>query len=382
MKKFAFSFSLICALLLSIILVGETKTVKSTTAIADYKSMVVIEQNTKRVLNEYNKDLQLPMASTTKIMTALVVLKNCNNLEEEVLIDDRAIGIEGTSMYLRKGEKLTVKELLCGMLLPSGNDASCALAYHFAPTMEEFAKMMNQEAESLGLKNTSFKNSHGLDEQNHFTSAYDLAVISAEAMKFDEFIEIVSSPFIQVKGAGGEQGETRYLKNKNKLLHCFEGTTGIKTGFTDNAGRCFVSSATKGNLKLICVVLNCPNMFEVSQNLLAKAFENYNYVELLPAYNCYRKIQVSDGKKNEVKLYTKQGFSYPLTQEEINFVAYEYNIPETLQAPIQKEQVVGKVEIKLDNQVLFEENIYAVDEVKSINVINNFKEILDQWFNR
>ena len=345
-----------------------------------YKSMVVIEQNTKRVLNEYNKDLQLPMASTTKIMTALVVLKNCDNLDKEVLVDDRAIGIEGTSMYLRKGEKLTIKELLAGMLLPSGNDASCALAYHLAPTMQEFANLMNKQAKELGLENTCFKNSHGLDEENHYTSAYDLAAIASEAMKFEEFVNIVSSPYIQVRGAGGEQGDIRYLKNKNKLLHNFDGTTGIKTGFTDNAGRCFVSSATRGKLNLICVVLNCPDMFEVSQNLLNEGFNNYNYVELMSAYNCYRKIQVQDGKKDEVKLYTKRAFCYPLTAEECNNITFEYDVPQTLTAPIEKEQVIGKVQIKLNDKILFEENIYAMDEIKSISVINNFKDIINEWF--
>ena len=271
MRKIILLFSLIALVLLNGVIV---KNGNNTYASNEFKSMVIIEQNTKRVINEFNKDLQLPMASTTKIMTALVVLKNCNDLQQQVLVDDRAIGIEGTSMYLKKGERLTVKELLCGMLLPSGNDASCALAYYLAPTMQDFANMMNAEAKELGLKNSNFKNSHGLDEEGHYTSAYDLAIISSEAMKFSEFVEIVSSPYIQVKGAGGEQGDIRYLKNKNKLLHSFEGTTGIKTGFTDNAGRCFVSSAKRGNLNLICVVLNSPNMFEVSQNLLNEAFEN------------------------------------------------------------------------------------------------------------
>ena len=344
-----------------------------------YKGMVVIEQNTGRVLDEYNKDTRLPMASTTKIMTALTVLKNCKDIDKEILIDERAVGIEGTSMYLRKGEKLTIKELLSGMLLPSGNDAATALAYSICPTMEEFAHLMNKEAENLGLLNTNFQNSHGLDQEEHYTSAYDLAIISAEAMKYDVFKDIVASANISVRGAGGDQGDIRYLKNKNRLLHSFEGTTGIKTGFTDNAGRCFVSSAKRGNLEIICVVLNCPDMFQVSANLLSKAFENYNYIQLLQPYHYYRKIEVLDGKQEEVKLYTKKGFSYPLSKEECDKITYEYNVPDNLTAPIEKEQVIGSVTIKLNDKVLFEENIYTTEEIKSINIVSNIKEIVNNW---
>lgn len=351
----------------------------ATEVMADYKGMVVIEQNSKRVLNEYQKDMRLPMASTTKIMTALIIMENCNNLDKEITIDDRSVGIEGTSIYLRKGERLTLKELLAGMMLPSGNDAASALAYHLCPTMEKFATMMNEKAKQLNLTNTNFQNSHGLDAKEHYTSAYDLAIISSEAMKYEFFADLVSQPSLQIRGAGGEFGEIRFLKNKNKFLKVFDGATGIKTGFTDNAGRCLVASSKRGNLDLICVLLNCPNMFEIAKNLMNKTFENYNYVELIPPYNCYRKIQVIDGKQEEVKLYTRRGFSYPLTKEEGLRITYNYNLPDNLVAPIKKEQVVGEVEIKLDKELLFKELIYASDEIKSIDILNSIKDILENW---
>lgn len=349
-------------------------------ALNEYKGMVVIEQNSKRVLDEYNKDQRFPMASTTKIMTALVILKNCPDLEREIAINDKAIGIEGTSMYLRKGEKLTLKELLAGMMLPSGNDAATALALSVCDTMEEFAELMNKEAKELGLENTNFKNSHGLDEDEHYTSAYDLATISAEAMKYKEFTELVVQSSMQVRGAGGDQGDIRFLKNKNKFIKLYEGATGIKTGFTDNAGRCLVASSTRGKMNLICVVLNCPTMFETAGRLMNKAYEKYNYVELLPAYNCYRKMDVQNGKETEVKLYTCRGFAYPLTQEETAEITYDYHVPSSLTAPIKKEEVIGYVEIILGETVLFKENIYTMDEIKGTNFLNNFQSILENWY--
>ena len=150
-KYFAFIFALVatCITFASV----NVMPTKNSNALNEYKGMVVIEQNSKRVLDEYNKDLRLPMASTTKIMTALVVLKNCPDLEKEIEINDKAVGIEGTSMYLRKGEKLTIKELLAGMMLPSGNDAATALALSVCDTMQEFADLMNKEAKELGLEN-------------------------------------------------------------------------------------------------------------------------------------------------------------------------------------------------------------------------------------
>lgn len=341
------------------------------------KSMVVIEQDSKRVLYEKNMNDQLAMASTTKIMTALCVLKNTQDFETELEIDSRAVGIEGTSMYLRKGEKLSTKDLLYGMMLPSGNDAATALALRVSGSIEEFAKLMNEEAKNLNLENSSFKNPHGLDEKDHYTSAYDLAIITAEAMKFPLFNEIIKTKFVTLKGYDDENH--RYLKNKNKLLSLFKGCTGVKTGFTDNAGRCFVSSATRNGMSVICVVLNCPNMFEDAAKFMQKAFDEYENYELLPAYNFYRKADVIDGKQEVVKLWTKKGFCYPLTKDEYLKVSYEYELDQPLVAPLEKEQIVGKVKIKLDDKVLFEENIYTIDEIKSNSILENIKDIGKNW---
>lgn len=344
------------------------------------QSMILIEQNTKRVLLEKNKNLTLPMASTTKIMTALSVLKRSENLETSFEIDKRAVGIEGTSMYLRKGENLSLKDLLYGMMISSGNDAACALALHFSATIEEFALIMNNDAKELGLKNSNFKNPHGLDEKGHYTTAFDLAIITAEAMKYDFFREMISQKTVSVKGAGGDQGETRLLVNKNKLLGHYSYCTGGKIGFTDNAGRCLVATATKDDLNLISVVFNCPDMFLDSMKILEYGINNYIYTELLQAYKVHRKIIVDGGKEEEVKIYTKHSFHYPLTLDETMSLSFDYDLPESLTAPIQKEQVIGTYKISLNGQVIFKEKLYTLDEVKSIKVLENIKDIASNWW--
>lgn len=373
--KCFYLFILFCFLFIAGAYSPSQSIVKNTSA----KAMVTIEANTKRVLYEKNKDERLPMASTTKIMTALCALESGSNLDEEFEIDPRAVGIEGTSMYLRKGEKLCLRDLLYGLILPSGNDASCAIAYRISGSIEDFVALMNKKAKELNLVNTNFVNPHGLDAKDHYTSAYDLAIITAEALKNPEFVEIIGTKSKSVKGAGGEQGELRFLKNKNKLLTSFEGCTGVKTGFTDMAGRCFVASSKRGDLSVISVVLNCGHMFEECAMLMEKAFEEYNYIEVLEPYLFYRKAPVLKGKENEVKLWTKQGFYYPLTKEESLKISYDYEIDENLIAPLEKEQVVGKLTIKLCDEVLFETEIYTMDEIKSNELFENMKQIGHHW---
>ena len=368
--KCFYLFILFCFLFIAGAYSPSQSIVKNTSA----KAMVTIE-----VLYEKNKDERLPMASTTKIMTALCALESGSNLDEEFEIDPRAVGIEGTSMYLRKGEKLCLRDLLYGLILPSGNDASCAIAYRISGSIEDFVALMNKKAKELNLVNTNFVNPHGLDAKDHYTSAYDLAIITAEALKNPEFVEIIGTKSKSVKGAGDEQEELRFLKNKNKLLTSFEGCTGVKTGFTDMAGRCFVASSKRGDLSVISVVLNCGPMFEECAMLMEKAFDEYNYIEVLEPYLFYRKAPVLKGKENEVKLWTKQGFYYPLTKEESLKISYDYEIDENLIAPLEKEQVVGKLTIKLCDEVLFETEIYTMDEIKSNELFENMKQIGHHW---
>lgn len=341
------------------------------------KSMVLIEANTGRVLYGKNCEEKRTMASTTKIVTALTVLNNCNNIHKEIKIHDKAVGISGTSIYLKKGESLTVEELLYGLMLPSGNDAATALAYYVGGDIPTFCKMMQETAKQCGAENSSFANPHGLDEDGHYTTALDLAKITAKALENETFYKIVTTKSTRIKGSA--EGTYRYLKNKNKLLNTLNGCIGVKTGFTDDAGRCLVSACERNGLRTICVVLKCGPMFEESADIFEKAYQEYSYVELLPEYKIIRSLQVESGKKEYVKVYTKRGFKYPLTLDEAKRMEYRYNLPNSLKAPIKQEECVGDLEIYLDNHLLFFEKIYTIEYIQKIGVWSNIQDIISNW---
>ena len=367
---------MVCLFLLFIsISVTDTKCVNAIESSA--KSMVAIETTSKRVLFEKNAHQRLPMASTTKIATALTVLSYCDDINKEVRVDDKAVGIEGTSMYLRKGEILTIKDLLYGMMLPSGNDASMALAIAVGGSKEKFVALMNKVAKSVGAVNTSFANPHGLDEENHYTTAYDLSLITAKALQNDTFREIVTTKSIKVKGSAPDT--YRYLRNKNKLLFNYEYCTGVKTGFTDDAKRCLVSSAKYNNMEVVCVVLNCGPMFEECRQILDESFKKYKLINLLEPYLQHREIEVKNGKKAYVGTFSREGYSYPLTEDEFDKIYYNYQLPTSIDAPIEKESNIGKIEIYLDNHLLFSEKIFTMEEVKEDSIYQSIKDIVSKW---
>ena len=254
--------------------------VPQTYAYADgetYKSMAVLCEG--NLLYNKNENQKLPMASTTKIFTALTVIENCNNLDDIVSVPKEAVITEGTSIYLKQNEKLTVKELLYGLMLRSGNDSAVALAYHISGNIKDFATLMNKTAQKYGLKNTSLKNPHGLDEKDHYTTAYDLALFTQHALNNKTFREIVSSSSYKI--AERENCPYRYFVNKNRLINSLPGCIGVKTGYTSGAGRCLVSAINDGEKDIVCVVLNCRPMFEESAKILNKAKENFKKNNIL-----------------------------------------------------------------------------------------------------
>lgn len=228
----------------------------------------VVEVGSFRFLHELNADLSLPMASTTKILTALIVLEDCSP-DEIVIVPAEAERAEGSSVYLRRGEERTVEELLYGMMLRSGNDCAVALAIHHSGSIRKFAAVMNTRATAMGAESSHFCNPHGLPEEGHYTTSRDLALIAAHAMGNPAFRDIVSCKFYPSSG----------WKNKNKLLfNGFEGACGIKTGFTRQAGRCLVAAAERSGRLLVSVVLNCPQMYERTQELLDQCFSRYDFL--------------------------------------------------------------------------------------------------------
>ena len=268
---------------------------------------ILLDAVSGRVLYEKNADAQSLIASTTKIMTALVVCEQCNVLDR-MRIPKEAVGIEGSSMYLKEGEVLTLQELLYGLMLSSGNDAAVALAIYCGGTVEGFAELMNDKARILGMKNTHFENPNGLDSPGHYSTARDLAVLAAYAMENPIFAKAVSTKSIRV-------GE-RYLTNHNKLLWRVEGADGVKTGFTKAAGRILVSSATRNSRRLIAVTLNAPGDWQDHTVLLNDGFARYAVRNIVRKGQLVGTVEVEGGENCRVQLLAAADFDFSLSQEE------------------------------------------------------------------
>ncbi len=288
------------------ILVAAVLFIPQASALSAEKA-IVLDAATGRVLYEKNAGDRSLIASTTKIMTALVVCQRCNVLDR-VKIPAEAVGIEGSSMYLQEGEVLTVQELLYGLMLRSGNDAATALAIYCGGTVEGFAELMNDKAWELGLKNTHFVNPHGLDAPDHYATARDLAVLTAYAMSDPIFARTVGAKTITV-------GE-RVLTNHNKLLWQLPGCEGVKTGYTKAAGRILVSSASRDGRRLICVTINAPDDWNDHKTLLERGFGDFEVRELVTEGEVlgYRYLLGGDG--THVPLVAEEGFSYALAAGE------------------------------------------------------------------
>lgn len=332
-----------------------------TTPITSAKAMCVLDKDSGRILYSKNENEKLPMASTTKVVTAITVLNNCQNLDEYITVDDKAVGVEGTSIYLRHGETIKVKDLLYGLMLRSGNDAATALAYHVGGSVEGFADMMNALAKKVGASNSHFANPHGLDNPQHYTTAYDLAKITAYALNNPIFKQIVSTKSYQIEATN--KYEKRYLTNKNRLLNSLSGCVGVKTGFTSKAGRCLVSAVERKNATSVCVVLNCGPMFEESTALLDSSFEDFNRVKLIDKNKEIYNEYILDESHGKLYLYTDEDFIYPLSYGEINKVKMEYKV--TLDDASEGAEV-GKIDIMFDNRLLKTLKLYTMNKIDKL----------------
>ena len=293
-------------------------------------SAILLDGTTGRVLFEKQPDKQSLIASTTKIMTALVVCEQVNVLDR-VRIPPEAVGIEGSSMYLKAGEIMTVQELLYGLMLHSGNDAAVALAIYCGGTVEGFAELMNDKAHRLGLYNTHFVNPNGLDSPGHYSTARDLAVLAAYAMENPIFYQTVSTKTVT---AGG-----RSLKNHNKLLWQLEGADGVKTGFTKKAGRILVSSCTRDNRRLICVTMNDGNDWQDHKTLMESGFSNYSVRQIVNKGDCLGAVSVISGAIGSVELLAAEDFSYALSYGEQPELILSK--PDFVYAPVAQGQEAG-----------------------------------------
>lgn len=320
---------------------------------------IVIEMYSGRIIHQKNIDERAYPASTTKILTAICVIEN-TDIEKIVQIPDECVGVEGSSIYLRKGEKLKVKEILYGLMLRSGNDCAVALSIITSGSQKEFVKLMNETAKKIGADNSNFMNPHGLHDDNHYVTARDLAKITAYAMKNNIFREIVSTKKIEIPN--GEYDYNRVLINKNKMLFECDGATGVKTGFTKKAGRCLVSACNRNNTELICVVLNCSPMFEKSKQLFDDLYNDYVTHKILESDFILDFIPTENGEK--VGVYLKNDILLPLRKSEIDNLKIKYILPEKIKSGTKKDEEVGKVEIYIENDLIFFEKIYTINDVK------------------
>ena len=277
------------------------------TAAISAKRAYVLDAVSGRVLYERNPHEQSLIASTTKIMTALIVCEQCNVLDR-MRIPKEAVGIEGSSMYLREGEVLTIQELLYGLMLQSGNDAAVALAIYCGGTVEGFAELMNDKARNLGLHNTHFENPNGLDAPGHYSTARDLAKLAAYAMENPIFRKTVSTKSLMI-------GQ-RYLTNHNKLLWRVEGADGVKTGFTKAAGRILVSSAQRNHRRLVAVTMDAPDDWNDHAALLEEGFARYRESQVVTRGQFVDTLEVVGGENHRVSVLAAEDFVYALAPEE------------------------------------------------------------------
>ena len=314
-------------------------------------SAVLMEQKSGRILYEQAADEETLIASITKIMTAVVALEHGDvGALYTVTSEDMA---EGSSMYLRPGDVLSLEELLYGLMLASGNDAALAVAHCVSGEVDEFVSLMNETSRKLGMSHSSFANPNGLDQEGHYSSARDMAVLSAYALKNETFRRIASTSSITI-------GD-RYLQNHNKLLALCEGCIGVKTGFTKAAGRTLVSAAERQDMTLVCVTLNDGDDWNDHINLYDYGFSQYGMVTLAEAGQMLVSAAVAGGTQSDVTLVADRDLSYPVKDGER--LTLRVNSPVSIPAPVVPGQVVGTADLCIDGEIVFSVDLVAYEDV-------------------
>ena len=334
------------------------------------KSACIIDADSKKVLYSKNASKRMPMASTTKVMTAIIALESNIPLNKVIVVPKEAIGIEGSSIYLSEGEKITFEALLYALLLSSANDAAIAISIIVGGNTDNFVALMNQKATLLGLTNTHFTNPHGLYDENHYTTALDLAFLMAYAVKNPTFVEISGCP----KKVFPKQDEgVRVMINHNKLLNTYDGIIAGKTGFTKKSGRCLVTSASRNNLNLITVTLGAPDDWNDHKSLYDFVFSNYKRVIFEPISVDF---SVIGGKKDNVKAVANNEISLLLPQNaEIKHII---KAPRFLFAEVKKGEAIGRVVYIYNGKEIASSPLLACESVQKIRYRFNLFEFLKE----
>ena len=368
----------------------ETAGKVSDEPILNARAAIIYDRTTKEIIWGKNQDSKKAMASTTKIMTAIVVIENCN-LNDTVIISKKAAGTGGSRLKINTGDKITVNDLLYGLMLKSGNDTAVALAEHTAGSVEQFADMMNKKAKELGLKNTNFVTPHGLDNENHYTTAYELACLADYALNNEIFKKIVNTKSITIN----VNGVSRTIGNTNELLGNLQGVDGVKTGFTNNAGRCLVTSCSRDGNQIITVVLGCDTKKQRTQDsikLIEYAFKNYTRIDLEEKikneFENWKQINLNriyinkaDNKQLELKLCEINKKMIPIKLTEEKDITFEINALYNFEAPIEKDTKIGNIVVKKKDEIIEVIDIKVSKTINKKNILSYFTELLTFYNN-
>lgn len=355
------------------------------------RSAVVIDRKSKNIIYGKNENVKKAMASTTKIMTAMVVIQN-TNLNNIVDISKKAAGTGGSRLGLKAGDKITVKDLLYGLLLRSGNDCAVALAEYVAGSVPEFSNLMNQNAQMLGLNNTHFVTPHGLDEEEHYTTAYELAILADYALNNEVFAQIVNTKSYTIN----INKNSKTLNNTNELLGNLNGVYGVKTGFTNGAGRCLVTSIKRGNLDVICVVLGADTKKDRTRDsakLIEYTFNKYEEIDIKEKIKeSFEKwneingnrinIEKGESSKLELTLNDKDKiFTYPIEKGTEDNINIEINANLNLKAPVLENTNIGKIKIYYNAKELLEIDILNINKINKKRIKNYMSDIFKNYDN-
>lgn len=348
------------------------------------KSAILLEQSTGKILFEKNANEKLAPASMTKVMSMLLIMEAIDsgklNLTDKVTITENASSMGGSQVFLEAGEEYVVEELLKGIAIASGNDAVVAMAEKVAGSVEAFVKMMNEKAKELGLKNTNFVNPHGLDEENHYTTAYDMAMMAKELLKYSKILDYTS---VYEYYMPKPDGSTTWLVNTNRLVRFYEGVDGLKTGYTSIAGYCLTATAKKNDLRLVSVVMGVETSDKRSSdtvNLLDYGFNTYKLKIILTKDKELGKVRIENGKKDygTVVLLKDATELLKVTDEEGKYT-FDLKVNKIIKAPVKNGDVIGSVST-IDNEghIIMEEPVTIKENIKKANLWDLFKRNLNE----
>ena len=329
------------------------------------KSAILMEESTGNILYESNPDERLPIASVTKVMTMLLIMEAVDSekisLDDMVTVSENAMSYGGSTMFLETGEQLTVNDMLKGIAVASANDGCVAMAEHLAGSESAFVDMMNEKAKELGMENTHFMNTNGLDEDDHYSSARDVAIMSRELMKHETIFNYTSIWMDTLRGGKFQ------LANTNKLIRFYDGANGLKTGSTSKALCCLSAAAKRNDMQLIAVVLGAPTSaerFASAKSLLDYGFANYAVNTQITAGDEVQKIAVEKGVDKEVGVVAGDSCSTLVKKGQEDNITKEIKIDETITAPIEAGQKIGTMTISRDGEVIADIDLNALSAVE------------------